>query len=198
MILFFDTETTGLKPGKICQLSYLMQSDKGTLAKNFFFSVPFVEYSAYMVHGFSVDKLKVLSGGKVFSESIEEIQNDFYSADLIIAHNVDFDLSFLNREFSLVGKTFTYKKSFCSMKETTEICQIPRKNGCGYKYPKLMELCSYFGVSDVEILKDVNRLFGVNGGYHDARFDTTALYLAVNKGMEDKLLFLKNFLGELE
>ena len=84
------------------------------------------------------------------------------------------------------------------MKETTEICQIPRKNGCGYKYPKLMELCSYFGVSDVEILKDVNRLFGVNGGYHDARFDTTALYLAVNKGMEDKLLFLRNFLGELE
>ena len=40
MILFFDTETTGLYPGRIIQLSYVMCDGENTTAKNFFF-VPF-------------------------------------------------------------------------------------------------------------------------------------------------------------
>ena len=42
MILFFDTETTGLIPGRIIQLSYVMQSETATTAKNFFFAVEYV------------------------------------------------------------------------------------------------------------------------------------------------------------
>ena len=73
MILYLDTETTGLYPGEICQLSYIMQDKDGATAKNFFFAVKDVEYGAYLVHGFSVQILKELSGGKTFSDHADEI-----------------------------------------------------------------------------------------------------------------------------
>ena len=85
MILFFDTETTGLFPGRIIQLSYIMTDGETTIAKNFFFGVSFIEPSATKVHGFTVEKIQKLSGGKTFSCDIDEIYDDFLSADLIVA-----------------------------------------------------------------------------------------------------------------
>ena len=65
-----------------------------------------------------------------------------------------------------------------------------------YKYPKLNELTAFMGITDKQILTEAERLFGCSCGYHDARFDTTALYLAMNKGMndEDSLSVLKGYL----
>ena len=103
MILYFDTETTGLHPGQICQLTYILQDKNGVKAKNFFFSVDYVEFSAQMVHGFSKEKLFVLSNGKTFSDHFEEIKSDFESADLVVAHNVSFDFSFMRKEFERMG-----------------------------------------------------------------------------------------------
>lgn len=184
MILFFDTETTGLYSGQICQLSYIMKTKEITLAKNFFFSVDFVEPSAFAVHGFSVEKLKELSLGKEFSHHFNEINADFEKADLICAHNTSFDIGFMRREYEKLGQTFYVKNEFCSMKKSTPICKLPRKNNKGYKYPKLIELCEFFEVSDSDINKQANILFGSQSSYHDARFDTTALYLAVNKAIK--------------
>ena len=100
MILFFDTETTGLSSGRIIQLSYVMQSSKNVKAKNFFFYVDYVEPSAVAVHGFTPEKLFVLSNGHTFSTDIEEIYDDFLRADVIIAHNLSFDLKFMIAEFA--------------------------------------------------------------------------------------------------
>ncbi len=181
MILYFDTETTGLYPGQICQLSYIMQTKESQSAKNFFFSVDFVEPSALSVHGFSVQKLKELSLGKEFCHHFEQIRADFEKADLICAHNTSFDFSFMRKEYERLGQTFYIKNEFCSMKKTTPICKLLRKTGAGYKYPKLSELCLFLGISDSEINKTANQLFGEKSSFHDARFDTSALYLAVNK-----------------
>ncbi|MBE7081418.1 MAG: 3'-5' exonuclease [Clostridiales bacterium] len=181
MILFFDTETTGLYPGQICQLSYIMQTKEGIKSKNFFFSVDYVEPSALAVHGFSVQKLKDLSLGRKFSFFFEEIYKDFEKADLICAHNTNFDFSFMRKEYERLNETFYIKNEFCSMKKSTPICKLPRKNGVGYKYPKLSELCEHVGITDLEISNQVCSLFGTNSSFHDARFDTSALYLAVNK-----------------
>lgn len=196
MIIYFDTETSGLYPGQICQLSYIMQTEQKTTAKNMFFTVDNVEYSAYLVHGFSVDKLYKLSNGKRFSRYIEEIATDFESADVIISHNTAFDFMFMRAEFERQGKIFTYKKEFCSMKQTTPICKLARKSGIGYKYPKLSELCQYFGITDREIAITSEKMFGEASDFHDARFDTTAVYLAVNYGMEslDAMKELKEYL----
>ena len=181
MILYFDTETTGLYPGQICQLSYIMQTKERVSAKNFFFSVDFVEPSAQSVHGFSVQKLKELSLGKEFSDFFEEISADFEKADLICAHNTSFDFSFMRKEYERLGQTFYTKNEFCSMKKSTPICKLLRKTGAGYKYPKLSELCLFLGISDSEISTVSSSLFGTETSFHDARFDTSALYLAVNK-----------------
>ena len=192
MIIYFDTETTGLYPGQICQLSYIMQDKNGVVSKNFFFSVDYVEYSAFLVHGFSKEKLSELSFGKKFSDHFLEIKTDFERADVIVAHNTSFDFSFMRKEYERLNQTFLIKNEFCSMKKFTPICKLARKTGVGYKYPKLNELCLFLGVSEEDIHKTACSLFNSNSAFHDARFDTSALYLAVNKGLQ------KEYFKELE
>lgn len=181
MKLYLDTETTGLVPGNICQLSYLMESEEKVIPKNMFFKVDYMPEEAYKIHGFSVDILKELSGGKTFSDRIDEINADFQSADLIIAHNVSFDLSFLREEFSRAGLDLIIKDAFCTMKKTVPVCKIPRAKGAWYKYPKLNELCAFLGINDKEIILKAKNLFGASCSYHDSRFDTMAVYLATKK-----------------
>ena len=105
-MIIFDTETTSLDftTGNICQLSYIKVSNyeepfKIQCAKNFFFTVDYVEEGAQRVHGFSVDKLRELSGCKRFKDFADEIYNDFVCQDLLCGHNVSFDINFLIEEF---------------------------------------------------------------------------------------------------
>ena len=190
MVLYLDTETTGYYPGEICQLSYVMQDRIGTTAKNFFFAVKKVEYGAYLVHGFSKENLYELSGGKTFSDKVEEIAADFAAADLIVTHNVAFDFMFLRREFERAGIDFAVKDSFCTMKSTVGLCKLAR-NGGGYKYPKLSELCDRLGIGETAISVATTELFGESKKYHDARFDTAAVYLIANVGRDSYSAFSK-------
>lgn len=196
MIIYLDTETTGLRPGNICQLSYIMQSGKNILAKNFFFSVDFVELGALQVHGFSVPLLKKLSNGKRFNDCIDQIEEDFNLANAIVCHNTSFDFMFLRAEFEREGRFFDSEKGFCSMKKSVPICKFLRANHKGYKYPKLSELCQFLGIDEHTILDKTQDFFGQDCGYHDARFDTTALCLAVNKlmGKYQEFFSLKSLL----
>ena len=183
MILFFDTETTGLTPGGIIQLSYIMQTESGTTAKNFFFAVDYIEPSATAVHGFTVEKIYELSGGRTFSEYMEEIYDDFFAADLIVAHNVKFDIGFMIAEFCYQDRRFRYKQEFDTMKFFTEIMKLPRENHRGYKYPKLSELVEFLDLYPYDVTRKTVELFSINSvGGHDARYDTAALYLAFNEG----------------
>lgn len=196
MIIYFDTETTGYFPGNICQLSYVMQSADGVAARNYFFSVDKIDYGAYMVHGFSVEKLRVLSGGKVFRDFADEIERDFNAADIVVAHNSAFDTAFMRAEFERLNKVFSVKKEFCSMKKSLPVCKLPKNRGNGYKYPKLSELCEFFGISEYDVAEKTAELFDVQACFHDARFDTTALFLAMNDGMKrhDALSVLGDYL----
>ena len=197
MIIYLDTETSSLRPGKICQLSYVVQDKNGTVGKNYFFAVDYVEPSAQMVHHFSVEKLKELSGGKVFNDYIEEIEKDFLSSKLIVAHNASFDFSFLRKEFDDANKTFRYLNEFCTMKKFTPITKLKRTNSLGYKYPKLSELTDFFNISDKDIQIKTQELFSENLLYHDARYDATAVYLAFNYAINNIKDF-ENLKRELE
>lgn len=183
MIIYLDTETSGYAPGQICQLSYISETESAVTAKNFYFSVDFVERSAYMVHGLSKETLAVLSEGRRFCDFAHSIYEDFSLSDLIVAHNVRFDISFLSAEFQRAGIDFKPKTTFCSMQKTTKFCKIPRACMQGYKYPKLSELCSHYGVTDTDVIFETQDLFGGAKGFHDARFDTVAMYLAVKKAI---------------
>lgn len=191
MILYLDTETSGLRPGQICQLSYIMQEKKEVIAKNFFFECDNIEYGAYMVHGFSVDKLKRLSNGLRFCDHVNEIEKDLSSASVVVAHNSSFDIMFLRAEFERLGRVLPIAQDFCSMKTMTPICKLQGRRE-GYKYPKLSELCSFFSITDTQIKEQVKLLFGGCANFHDARFDTTAVYLAMKcvmaQGLDKGLL----------
>lgn len=185
MVIFFDTETTALSPGNICQLSYIMQTGKVVRAKNFYFEVDTMDYSAEQVHGLSIEKLKKLSNGKRFKDCVDEIMQDFSNASLYVAHNANFDINYLRHDFEELGLEFPEREVFCTMKQTVPICKLPKARGLGYKYPKLNELCSFFCIDDNLVLEYTKKAFGESLGFHDARFDTMAMFLAITKGKEE-------------
>ena len=191
-LLFFDTETTSIRPGRICQLSYIIV-DSGvkpqqTFGKNYFFTVDEMDPSAEAVHGFSLEKLYDLSNGNYFEDSYEEFLEDFIQADFIIGHNVSFDIKFLSHELLyILGEEFNAKRTFCTMNYYKDILKLLKNNG-EYKNPKLQEVVDYFNISKSKIEETADKLFEGSGNYHDARFDTAATYLIVVEGIKKKLI----------
>lgn len=82
-------------------------------------------------------------------EKLMEVVNRSRSVTLV-CHNIDFDVGVLTEEMRRCGmfediKTLKSLKTFCTMKNGTDVCKLPSPNGFdGYKYPKLEEL--YFKV----------------------------------------------------
>lgn len=184
MIIYFDTETTGLVPGRVIQLSYVLDYGDKVEGKNFFFAVDYVPEEASKIHGFTTEKLAILSKGKTFSDYADEIYNDFSVADLIIAHNDKFDINFLAHEFSYIDIEFKFKASLCSMRYFTPILKIQRKSG-GYKYPKLSEVAEFFELYPYDVTRKCIELFKTNDvSFHDARYDTTTMYLCMKMQAE--------------
>ncbi len=190
-LLFFDTETTDRVPGSICQLSYIVVNTstkpQTTYGKNFFFAVDEMSPEAEKVHGFSLIKLYELSQGKYIEDLVNEFENDFINADILIGHNVSFDINFLVTEFNSLGINFKPKNTFCSMNYYKNICKIYKPNGT-YKFPKLAEVIDFLKISEESVNKCAMRLFGGTNNYHDARFDTAALYLIITDGIKKGLV----------
>ncbi len=181
--IIFDTETTDLKPGRICQLTYVILNEGHSIGKNFFFTVDFVSPSAEAVHGFSVQQLEELSDGRRFFSSAQEIYDDFCDA-IIVGHNVDFDISFMKLEMDNAGFEFSYACKIDTMKEFAPYCRLPHYK-FAYKFPKLTELMGCLAIAEGEIEKTAMALFGEQGqGFHDARYDVAATTLAYYKRQE--------------
>lgn len=190
-LLFLDTETTGFKPGQIAQLSYLIVEmnkdcmlDKIT-PRNYFFIVETMDPGAEAVHGFSIEKLKILSEDKTFTDHHENINSDFDNC-IMICHNVEFDNRFMIAEFKRCEIYFK-PITFCTMEYFTDICKLPgyARNGHAYKYPKLSELINFYGISEDVVLINSKELYNSEDiTFHDARFDSMCLYMAFKKGLE--------------
>ncbi len=192
-LLFLDTETTDKSPGQICQLTYIiydtdLPKENRVSAKNFFFSVDFVSDTAYNVHGFDVNTLKSLSGNLTFKDLYKLFKKDLTENDFIIGHNINFDISFLRREFDRINVEFKPKNLFCSMNYFKNILKLKSSIGT-IKSPKLSELLEHLKITEENILNSTNKLFNSDETYfHDARFDTTALYLAIIKSIKLNLI----------
>lgn len=183
MYCILDTETTSLHPGQIAQLSYICLDENFsfTYAKNYFFSVDSMSPGAQAVHWFSKPKLHTLSQWKVFSDSLQDITNDLHKKN-IVAHNISFDMKFLFSEYEYTGQEKNRKQELCTMQYFTDICKIPKNTGFGHKRPKVSELLSFLKISDHEVTKESQKVFWSDAvGFHDARFDTTALYCVLKK-----------------
>lgn len=198
-MIFFDTETTGLKPGSICQLSYIMidTTIKPTkpVGKNIFFSVEYIEPSAELIHGFSVEMLYELSNGLYFEDLLEDFLEDFKSADVLIGHNISFDLKFLTYELEGCSEELHPKQIFCTMNYYKNICNLTNSRG-ELKFPKLKEAAEFLHIKDEYIDKLGRELFQESGSFHDARFDTTATYLLVTEGIKQGFI-PRNYFSKL-
>lgn len=184
-IIVFDTETTSLKPGQICQLAYLTVDNGVISGKNMFFTVDDMDERSRDVHGFSMEMLEELSEGKTFSDRAPEIHDDFSKAEMIVGHNVAFDIRFLKAEFERCALEFSKAKPFCTMNYFTGNMMMKRKfQTYRPKPPKLIELKEYFSIEDSLIEEKAAEWFGSGKNQHDARFDTAMTYLCLKAGSD--------------
>lgn len=182
-LIVFDTETTALRPGQICQLAYLQVEGDCVWGKNMFFSVDEMSEGSFEVHGFSMEKLNELSFGERFEDRAQEIFDDFASSDMLVGHNVSFDDRFIRAEFERVGLMLPKIRMFCTMNYFTGDMMMKRKFQTGRpKPPKLIELKEFFGLNDEDIEKNSAQWFGGGGIAHDARFDTAMTYMCLKEG----------------
>ncbi|PRR81301.1 3'-5' exonuclease [Clostridium vincentii] len=199
-LLVFDTETTSLKPGQICQLSYITidASIKPQVTKgnNIFISVDEVDPSAEAIHGFSAEKLYELSEGKYFEDVLPQFESDFQGCDFVIGHNVNFDVKFMKHELSGMGIDYEPKRTFCTMQYYRDICRLPKANG-EIKNPKLEEVIKFLKISKEQIASTADKLFKGSGNFHDARFDTAATYLLIIEGIKQGYIPAQYFTSRL-
>lgn len=160
-LVVFDTETTDLRPGHICQLSYLIAADGVVAGKNLFFSVDEMNESSEAVHGMSMEMLEELSGGERFEDRAQEIFDDFSACELLVGHNVAFDDRFLRTELTRAGYELKRIRTFCTMNYFTGDMQLRRKFRTGRpKPPKLIELAEYMELTTEAIEKNSEAWFG--------------------------------------
>ena len=181
--VFLDTETTGFAPGQIGQLSMIIEEENGVVsAKNYFFKIDYITSGAEEACGRGLEFYTKASDGKVFADYKDEILEILKDATLI-AHNLKFDENFISTEFWRQNIMFKPAGRFDTMNYFRDICQLPGgRRGHKYKNPKLEEFVDYFNVDKDKVQKYSIKLFGnddnTNVGYHDARFDTTSMFVA--------------------
>jgi DNA polymerase III epsilon subunit-like protein len=174
-VLVFDTETTGLPKTKvinettinslpyIVQLSYMIydtDSNKIIKLSDNIIKIPEnVELSKESIAIHGIDRNKMNEKGRPVVEVLQEFLCDIDFIDLIIAHNIDFDINMIIveiyrcamdtnnshiKEISLpVTVRLQYMNRYCTMKNSMELCNIKKfskTTGNEYvKFPTLTE-----------------------------------------------------------
>ena len=154
MLLFFDTETTGLPRDyrapltdaanwpRVVQLAWVLFSPDGQeraaqsdLIRPDGWTVP-----PNMIHGISHQQ--AVAGGRPLRTALAEFTAAAVQAHTLVAHNFDFDRAILGAEYARLAQPdpIPARRTVCTMKTTTNYCAIPAANGRGYKWPRLTEL----------------------------------------------------------
>lgn len=174
MILFFDTETTGLPKDwrapisdlnnwpRLVQLSYEIYTEDGRFYKKENLIIKpngyIIPEASSKIHMISTEK--ALKDGQEIEIVLNKLANDISFCDIVVAHNIEFDYSVIASECyrADINDIFEGKKQICTMKESTEYCKI--LGNYGYKWPSLAELHftlfnqSFFDAHDASV--DVN------------------------------------------
>jgi DNA polymerase-3 subunit alpha len=157
-LLIFDTETTGLPRLRIpammesnnwphiVSISWvILNSDTNQIEKQKSYIVKPINWTipenSIKIHGITTERAE--REGKNLSNVIGEFLAEQY--DIIVAHNLDFDLNVLYNAIKWdldLSFTALNKKSFCTMELSRDICKL-KNNFRGYKSPKLSELYEY-------------------------------------------------------
>jgi len=174
-VLIFDVETTGLLPKTIAdppvyitQLSFALYDIRNHhLLKtyNAYIDIPeHVTISEKITQITGIDREKLLSEGMDIVDVLEQFYDAYCRADIVVAHNLDFDskvmeieanrnyerLKTKNKEtaphivwmFDSIYTKLTNIEMKCTMKMSKALCNIERVNSRGtyIKFPTLCEL----------------------------------------------------------
>lgn len=156
-ILFFDTETTGLPKKfnaptsdtdnwpRLVQLAYIVQDENGkTLHSSSEIICPegfVIPKEASAVHG--ITTADAVRFGRALEPTLAEFLIHAKEADVIIGHNIDFDMHIIGAEcYRVFGSNpLEGKYTMDTMKESTAFCNLPPKPGKSTpKWPRLQEL----------------------------------------------------------
>ena len=161
--LVFDTETTGLPKSKhaspeetylfpyVVQLSWLVFDsgiNKVTALKDKIIRLPNnirIPQKTIDIHGITNERM--LEEGEPVDDVLDSFMRDVSSCTYLIGHNLSFDKTMIEVECvrNKHKRLSDYRKiSFCTMKQSKNVCCIEKKNyytkKMEYKYPKLIEL----------------------------------------------------------
>jgi DNA polymerase III epsilon subunit-like protein len=164
-LLIFDTETTGLPLDRnssilatdrwpyIVQLSYLLyDNETHTVIEKLDTLINIkdniiIPPDTTKIHGITNQMCR--ESGRNIKEILTIFNNVLLKADILIAHNLQFDKNMLKVEYIRNRLTHNFLKlnkpipEFCTMQHSIELCSIYRINKYGNsykKYPKLIEL----------------------------------------------------------
>ncbi|MEH0157256.1 3'-5' exonuclease [Limibacter armeniacum] len=172
--LFFDTETSGLPKSwmvsendiqnwpRIIQLGCILANEQGQIMEEYQTIIQpigfSIDASAASVHGIS--HARAMKDGIPVKDAMHRLEAMILKADMMVAHNINFDFPIVNCEFLRLNQKVHYPALFCTMLSTCEFVGIEGNYGT-YKWPKLEEL--YI------------KLFGHNfDGAHNAMADVQA------------------------
>ncbi len=156
MFLIYDTETTGLPRNfeapvtdlenwpRVVQLAWQLHDATGRLieARDHLirpqnFTIPF---NAAKVHGISTEL--ALQEGEELGTVLEEFSAALERAQVVVGHNIDFDLNIMGAEYVRAGlaNPLEGKPIVCTKTESVDYCALPGGRGGGFKWPNLEEL----------------------------------------------------------
>jgi DNA polymerase-3 subunit epsilon len=173
MKLVFDTETTGLikkslpldhpDQPRIVQLGAILYSDAGEVRAELNLIIKpdgwTIPKEAAAVHGITTEIAEQYGVPLAFALSL--FNQLVKLADMVVAHNYDYDNPVVEGEFIRLGKPcpLTGKNNFCTMKAATDVVKEPGSRG--YKWPRLQTTHKFLFGSEFE-------------GAHDAMADVRA------------------------
>jgi len=175
-LFVYDTETTGLPISKILnpdtlhlwphivQLSYVIyDTDTKSIItyKDIIVKVNSIPEESTKIHGITNEIS--LNKGKTIGEVINIFFNDIQNVDMIIGHNISFDINMIKIELlrliyentntvttdciskykSNLHLLTNFKNIYCTLRETIELCDLKafnKQNKIYLKYPKLSDL----------------------------------------------------------
>lgn len=183
--IFFDVETTGLsrKNDRLVQLAWILGDLNGEteLACRDFIIKPEgfqIPKRVSQIHGIDTDTAH--KNGVELRDVLEIFKEDMAQAEILIGHNVSFDIGMISSEFTRyqLNTDILEKPSICTMRLSTAWCRLPKFNGGnGFKWPSLQEL--HF------------KLFGAHfDDAHDALADIRATQKCYKELVKQKIIVI--------
>ncbi|RRY08865.1 3'-5' exonuclease [Brucella anthropi] len=162
--LTFDTETNGLFNFKLpadaegqprlAHLAMIWADEDGNeiKRKDYYirpdgWTMPQGPGSAGAVNGLT-DEYLMENGGHI-DAVLHAYTREIERGLIAVAFNAQYDLKIMRGELRRAGMPDLFEKTLniCVMRPMTGLCQLPKRNGFGFKFPKLSEALEYFGHS---------------------------------------------------